>query len=358
MRVELKGLHIVRIKKPDGRVQTYAYAWRGGPRLSAHIGSPDFIAQFNAAVAARSRPVEGTLFGLIAAYRASSDFTGRAEKTRKDYARYLKMIEERFGGMPLSVVVDPRARGDFKAWRDELAAKPRAADYAWTVLARVLSHAKDRGVIAVNVCERGGRLYEADRSDKVWTAADIEAFARIASAELGMALLLGLWTGQREGDLLKLPWAAYDGERLRLRQSKTKKRVVIPCGATLREALDVLRDQRRPSTLILTNTRGRPWTEDGFRTSWGKAAAKAGVEGLTFHDLRGTAVTRLALAGCSVPEIATITGHSLKDVESILDAHYLGRDVRLAEEAIRKLEKKEGRTEPVKRGVKTAIRSS
>lgn len=59
---------------------------------------------------------------------------------------------------------------------------------------------------------------------------------------------------------------------------------------------------------------------------------------LTFHDLRGAAVTRLALAGCSEAEIATITGHSMKDVGSILDAHYLHRDSRLAESAIPKLE--------------------
>jgi hypothetical protein len=57
-----------------------------------------------------------------------------------------------------------------------------------------------------------------------------------------------------------------------------------------------------------------------------KACERAGVDGLTFHDLRGTAVVRLAIAGASVPQIAAVTGHSLKDVEAILDAHYLGRD--------------------------------
>ena len=55
-------------------------------------------------------------------------------------------------------------------------------------------------------------------------------------------------------------------------------------------------------------------------------------------DLRGTAVTRLAMVGCSEAEIATLTGHSLRDVHSILDAHYLNRDQSLAESAIRKLE--------------------
>lgn len=51
-------------------------------------------------------------------------------------------------------------------------------------------------------------------------------------------------------------------------------------------------------------------------------------------------MTRLAIAGASVPQIATITGHSLKDVESILDAHYLNRDSGMAETAISKLEKR------------------
>jgi integrase len=72
---------------------------------------------------------------------------------------------------------------------------------------------------------------------------------------------------------------------------------------------------------ILTTQAGLTWTSDGFSASWRKAVAKAGIRGLTFHDLRGTAVLRLALASCTVPEIATITGHSIRDVQSILDAN-------------------------------------
>lgn len=94
----------------------------------------------------------------------------------------------------------------------------------------------------------------------------------------------------------------------------------------------------KSGSLILTNTRGTPWTEDGFRSSWRKIRLKTDIVDRTFHDLRGTAVTRLALIGCRVPEIATITGHSLADVQAILDAHYFHRDPALAEGAIRKLE--------------------
>ena len=102
--------------------------------------------------------------------------------------------------------------------------------------------------------------------------------------------------------------------------------------------LDAAAKTKRGTT-ILTSTDKKAWTSDGFRASWRKACQKAGIIGLTFNDLRGTAVTRLALAGCTEAEIATITGHSLRDIHSILDAHYLHRDPALADSAIRKLEK-------------------
>lgn len=136
---------------------------------------------------------------------------------------------------------------------------------------------------------------------------------------------------------MRLTWSAYDGSHIRLRQSKTGVRVQIPVGAPLKAVLDAAAKTKRSPTILLTSE-GRPWTPDGFRASWGKACDKARIVGVTFNDLRGTAVTRLALVECTEAEIATITGHSLRDVRSILDAHYLNRDHALAESAIRKLE--------------------
>jgi hypothetical protein len=49
---------------------------------------------------------------------------------------------------------------------------------------------------------------------------------------------------------------------------------------------------------------------------------------VNFGDLRGTAVTRLALSGCTVPEICAITGHSHAEANATLEAHYLHRDPR------------------------------
>jgi integrase len=345
VRVGLRGLASATKILANGCKRTYYYPWRGGPCLRGEDGAllddpqnERFRAAFDAAHRSRKEPKIGTLFNLIALYRGSSEFTTLADKTRKSYGYFLKLIENEYGNMPLDVVQHPKARGEFKAFRDRLASKPRTADLLWVVLARVLSVGKDRGMIAVNVCERGGRLYRADRTEKIWRTQDIKAFCAVANPELQFALVAALWLGQRQSDLLRLAWTNYDGTHVKLRQGKGKKRVTIPVGAPLKAALDAAKLARPDATTILTNTRGASWTEDGFRTSWGKAFRKAKLaEDLHFHDLRGTAVTRLALAGCTVPQIAAITGHSLKDVESILSAHYLGGTLELAEAAITKL---------------------
>jgi integrase len=336
MRINVKGLHWTTVTLADGTKKTYWYAYRGGPRLIGEYRSPEFIASYNAAIAAKVAAPEGRLLSLLQGYQQSQDFLGLRERTRVDYVKQIVKIEQRFGDAPLKALADPRTRGIFLDWRDALALKSkRQADYAWTVLARVLSWAKDRGKITINPCERGGRVYHGTRVDFVWSVEDEAAFLEHAPAHLHLPLLLALWTGQRQGDLLRLPWSAYDGATIRLKQSKTGARVEIPVGAPLKAALDVT-PKRGP--IILTSTDKRPWTPDGFRASWGKACKKAGIADVTFNDLRGTAVTRLALVGCSEPEIATITGHSLRDVRSILDAHYLHRDIELARTAITKLE--------------------
>ncbi|NQW10948.1 MAG: tyrosine-type recombinase/integrase, partial [Alphaproteobacteria bacterium] len=214
-------------------------------------------------------------------------------------------------------------------------ATPRQADYAFTVLARVVSWAFDRGLVLANPLERAGRLYRGTRADKIWTVDDEVALLAKASPELRLAFIFALYTGQRQGDLLRLPWSAYDGERVRLRQNKTGARVSIPVHSTLRQALETA---PRCSPVILTNSAGRPWTSAGFSSSWRKLVKRAGIEGLTFNDIRGTAVTRLALAGCDHALISAITGHTMGQVGAILDHHYISRTAILADEAIANLE--------------------
>lgn len=356
MRVKMKGLKKVRKKLASGKVEIYYYAYPGGPRVQGKFGSPEFLASYNAAVDTKVTARTDTLESLADAFLDSSDFAALAVATKYDYRRHLKIIVGEFGTFPIAALVDTRTRGEFMAWRDRRAMKSkRQADYSFAVLARLLSWSVDRGLAPLNPCKAGGVTYRAKRTTAVWTDVDEAAFYAKAPAHMHMALRLALWTGQRQGDLLKLTWAQYDGAYFRLTQGKSIRRgdtgsatrVVIPVGKPLRDALDAAKaardalpvEKRPTADTILLTTRGTAWTRDGFKTSWSKACAAAGIRDVTFHDLRGTVVTRLALAGATPPEIATVTGHSLRDVHEILDRHYLNRDLRLAQSAIGKLEK-------------------
>jgi integrase len=198
--------------------------------LRGEPGPPEFMASYNEAWARKQVAPEGILLSILNAYQASENFRSLKPSTQRSYVPLIKRIEKEFGDLPLSLLADRRMRGEFLDWRATIAQTSgrRQADYAWSVLARMLSCALDRGKITVNPCTNGGRLYSGTRRDKIWTLADEAAFLKSAPGHLHLPLLLALWTGQRQGDLLRLPWSACDGTHIRLRQSKSGARVVIP----------------------------------------------------------------------------------------------------------------------------------
>ena len=52
-----------------------------------------------------------------------------------------------------------------------------------------------------------------DRADKVWSTQDESSFYARAPRHMHLPLLAALWTGQRQGDLLRLKWFACDVPR-------------------------------------------------------------------------------------------------------------------------------------------------
>src|SRR5271165_4628080 len=139
-RIRLKGLNSTRKALVDGSVVTYWYAWKSGPRLKGELGSPEFIASYHEAVTAKKAAPVGTLLSLIQAYQGSAEFSNLRDRTRRDYVKQIALIERNFADFPLKALSSQGARAVFLSWRDELARKSRRqADYAWTVLARVLS---------------------------------------------------------------------------------------------------------------------------------------------------------------------------------------------------------------------------
>ncbi|GJD31437.1 hypothetical protein PMNALOAF_2696 [Methylobacterium adhaesivum] len=356
----MKGVKPIRKKRPDGSVSILYYHRATMLRLPDDPDSLAFKIAFDSATRQfeEARSDVKTLSWLIRAYQASDDWRGLSDKTKENELFNLRAVEAEFGTLPLKDIEERGARAVFLEWRDELAERhPRAADAKLARLAKVLSFGLDREHVSVNPLATFRRVYDGDRSDKLWLPEHVEAFNAKAHEHLRVVLTLALHTGQRQGDLLALRWTAYDGEAISLKQSKTGAEVYIPCTAALRETLDGLRKasselpEGAPGRdFVLVNSVGKPWVRTAFSTAWDRAfdlafpRLKPGEKGtappdLHFHDLRGTAVTMLAEAGCTVPEIASITGHTLSSVTKILE-RYLSRTKMLARSAIEKLEKR------------------
>ncbi|MFG1313886.1 tyrosine-type recombinase/integrase [Xanthobacter autotrophicus] len=351
MRVDLPGINKVRKRLATGEPVTYYYHRATGQRLDGVPGSPEFIASYAKAEALMKARHSGVTFNaLIRDYTTSAEFDRRlAPSTRTEYKRMLKAAEPEFGDLPIEALNDERVRQDFLDWREKVFKRSgeREADNRLSVISSMLTWSVDRGRLTKNHLKGFRRLYHSNRAEIIWLPEHITAFMKVAPIELQRALILALHTGLRQADVLRLPWSAYDGANFTLRPGKNQRKgklarpIPIPCTTALRRMLD---EMDRTSPLILTTKTGRAFQKRYFAQQWEEASKAAGLNrvalpdtditvSLHFHDLRGTAVTMLSEAGCIPQQIATITGHSLKTVDIILE-RYLAPTRGLAEQAI------------------------
>lgn len=225
-------------------------------------------------------------------------------------------------------------------------------------LSAVFSHAERRERIAVNPATRL-KLAPAPARIRVGSLEEMRALIQAADLtgrhEIGDAIMLGLFTGQRQADRLALIDGRLVEGRLYFRQDKTGAVVMLPPAQQLIARLESMRERRRATRVnwphvVIDETAGRPFKREWFSKCFAsvRAAAVAGIEGklaptpsladFRDQDLRDTAVTWLANAGCTIPEICAITGHSEQSATQILK-HYLGRHPEQADNAIGKLVK-------------------
>ncbi len=342
MKMDLKHVHAVRRKLADGTTRTYYYAWRGGPRIDAEPRTTAFVDQYRDAHENRNSSSGGDfsrVSGLIDQYTASPEFDELRRGSRDLYMRNLEAIRCKFGTLRTAGLNDPRIRTHIIAWRDSLRSTPAAADQRIRMLRTLLSWAVDRRIIGENHATKIKHLSRANpRAEIVWTQGQIDRLGMMPE-HIRNACLLALWTGQRQGDLLSMTWGMIEGDHIVITQAKTGNRAIIYVCQTLRDILNAL--PRTDAVTILTNSRGRPWiSSGGFKSSQKRAFAAAGIEGVTFHDLRGTFENRLWEAGCTEAEAYTVTGRAIQSAQSA--NAYFARQNALSTAAMTKLEAKFG----------------
>lgn len=352
----IKGINKVTAKLAGGRTATYYYHRATGTKLPGAYGSAEFIAALADAQTAAPDRDAGVLAGLLRRFQRTAMWRDLADSTKAEYRRVFRFWEDEYGKVPLVALSAKGFRRDVLKWHaDYSAAHPREADNRVTILARVLAWGAKDDDLDKNVLDTFKRAYRGDRSDIIWEPGQIAAFMGVAAPEMQLAMVLALHTGQRQADIRSLAWTNYDGEAIRLRQGKSRragregKLITIPCTEVLRDTLDQL---PKKGALILTTKQGRAFTKRYLHEQWTDTMLAAGLDPRTlhFHDLRGTAITLLFEAGCTVAEAASISGHSMRRAQEILD-RYLARTPALARSAIIKFENRM-KPEPAKGSAK------
>jgi integrase len=148
-----------------------------------------------------------------------------------------------------------------------------------------------------------------------WSEDEIAAFEthHPIGSKPRLALALLLYTAQRVSDVTRMGYQHIRGDRIAVRQQKTDAPLLIPMHP---ELMRILASAPRDNLTFLISERGEPFAGTSFSNWFGKCCREAGLKGCTAHGLRKAACRRLAEAGCSVHEIAAISGHkTLKEIE-------------------------------------------
>lgn len=276
---------VVRAKLADGTVKEYRY-----PRH---------------APMAANRPK--TVADAIDKYYTKADYKKLRLNTVKSYDRALRVIRDDFGNADLTKITYDTV----ESHRDLFFHVPGFANHIHKMWGIILKVAVKAGWIPYHPA-RGIEKLETG-TWKRWPEEAI-SFANTQLPEpLRRAMVLGLYTGQREGDCCAMLWSDYKDGLIAVTQEKTGEKVWVPAHYELVAELERWKEDRSALT-ILTTSRGLPWKSKSFSTRFCTELKRdrylGAFKGLVFHGLRKSAAANLAEAGCDVLEISAITGHT------------------------------------------------
>lgn len=291
-------------------------------------------ARANGEPAAAPRHGGRSVSALIADYRASRWFTDRAPNTRRVYDADLKAIEDKWGPQPVAIFDAPT----LDTWYEALlkAKGPFRARAITQMFATLFLHAERRGwrPKGSNPC-RDLRMVAPPGRARVgrWPEllACLQAARTLGLRSVRLALLLAIYTGQRQTDLLlarpvdftlvRLPLPGLADPRpiwvWSLVRSKRGNDGAIPIHRdvvpALRAALMRATDPAQP--LLRDEATGRAYDLDLFGKRWAAVRALAAkscpsVATLQWRDLRRTFGHLSRQGGASDADVADTIGNT------------------------------------------------
>lgn len=276
-------------------------------------GSPEFQTAYSAALAAVEvkpcgtraaaiSPARGSVASVLGAYYADASFRSLSSATQRERRIRLERFRQENGDKRLAAMEQRHVAL-------MLGTKTPAEAKNWLSAIRgMMQFAVDAGMIERD--PTAGLKTKPIKSDgfHTWTEHEIEAFEHHHAVQTRerLALALLLYTAARRGDAVTFGAQHVRAGRLYYRQQKTGRAMAVPIHPQLSTIIEAT-----PSghLTFLINAHGAPFTAAAFGLWFKRACVAAGLSHCSAHGLRKAAARRLAEAGCTVHEIAAITGH-------------------------------------------------
>lgn len=252
-------------------------------------------------------PPHGDTFEAVIDRYLIETLPNKAEKTQKEQRRQAEIVRKAFGHAKRGQI-RPHHVGQFC---DALAVRhgPVLANRVKALLSNMFSMAIYWNMEDVNPCKDIKRKPEKARTRYI-TDEEFRAVRNLAPPQVGVAMDLAYYTGQRMGDVLRIRWADISDGQILVTQGKTGARLAIQITAPLQATINRAKDGSKITGMTIIHTRrGQQYTEDGMSAMFRRSCQKAGVENFHFHDIRGKAATDLERSGLPRSEIQALLGH-------------------------------------------------
>jgi integrase len=277
-----------------------------------HIKDPSFGGALARAQATRTnrknRQGVMTLDDLIRLFEKSPEFRELSHSSKRSYSHYLTKASSLMrDGRGLSPPAKAIERGDVVKLRDKLSDTPGAASQAIRAIGALYAWAIENERVRENPA-KGVKKFKAVPHEP-WPETLVEQ--ALADPQVGTAVALLYFTGQRINEVVKMSWADISGDHMRVRVQKTGRLIDV---AILPELGEMLERVSKDAVTILTNANGQPWTQSGLRQKLQEWARGRGHK-VVPHGLRKNAVNALFEAGCTAAEVSGITDQSIGMLE-------------------------------------------
>lgn len=310
-----------------------------GPRvrLRAAFGTPEFDAEYQAAVegkprAAKGSPAAGTLAWLVARYRETTAWAALSAATRRQRENIFVHVLESAGQQPYAKISDAA----ILAGRERRGATPAQARnfldamrglFRWALKAKLVK--VDPTASVENPPRKAGAGF------RPWTDEDVAAYHRRWPIGTRQRIWLDvlLYTGLRRGDAVCFGRQHVRNSIGRIKTEKSQQAVAVAL-PILPELAHTLAAGPCGDLTFIAGANGKPLTKESFGTAFKEACTAAGVPG-SAHGVRKLAATRAANNGATVAQLEAIFGWT----GGTMASHYTrsADRERLAIEAMHKL---------------------